>query len=48
MFIKKSNISRKSYFMNLALIQARKSLGNTKTNPSVGCLIVKDNLIVSA
>tara|TARA_B110000196_G_scaffold249400_1_gene218578 strand:+ start:158 stop:1258 length:1101 start_codon:yes stop_codon:yes gene_type:complete len=48
MFIKKSNISRKSYFMNLALIQARKSLGNTKTNPSVGCLIVKDNFIVSA
>jgi len=48
MFIKKSNISRKSYFMNLALTQARKSLGNTKTNPSVGCLIVKDNLIISA
>ena len=33
--------------MKLALYQARKNLGNTKENPSVGCVIVKDNQIIS-
>jgi diaminohydroxyphosphoribosylaminopyrimidine deaminase/5-amino-6-(5-phosphoribosylamino)uracil reductase len=47
MFIKKNKNSRQSYFMNLALMQARRSLGNTKNNPAVGCVIVKDNVIVS-
>ena len=32
--------------MNLALMQANKSLGNTKTNPSVGCVIVKNDVVV--
>ena len=32
--------------MMLALKQAQKNLGNTKENPSVGCVIVKNNCIV--
>ena len=34
--------------MNLALQQAKKNLGNTKENPSVGCVIVKNNNLISA
>ena len=37
----------KSFFMNLALIQAKKNLGNTSENPSVGCVITKNNSIIS-
>ena len=47
MFIKKNNISDHYYFMGLALLQAHKSLGNTKTNPSVGCVIVKNKSVIS-
>ena len=32
---------KNSYFMRLALQQARRSLGNTRENPAVGCVIVK-------
>jgi len=34
--------------MNLALKQAHRSLGNTKTNPSVGCVVVKDSCVISS
>ena len=34
--------------MNLALEQAKKILGNTKKNPAVGCIIIKNNHVVSA
>ena len=34
--------------MNLALQQAHKSLGNTKSNPAVGCIITKNNHVISA
>ena len=34
--------------MNLALKQAQRNLGNTKKNPSVGCVIVKNDCIISA
>ena len=34
--------------MNLALMQAKKNLGNTKENPSVGCVIVKNDCIIAA
>ena len=34
--------------MKLALLQAQKNLGNTKKNPSVGCVIVKNDCIISA
>ena len=33
--------------MNLALLQAHKNLGNTKENPSVGCVITKNNSVIS-
>ena len=29
-------------------MQAKKSLGNTKDNPSVGCVIVKNNHVISS
>ena len=32
--------------MSLALQQAQKSLGNTKENPAVGCVIVKNNHVI--
>ena len=38
---------KSSYFMKLALHQAKCSLGNTKENPAVGCVVVKDNHIIS-
>ena len=34
--------------MSLALLQAYKCLGNTKENPAVGCVIVKEGSIISA
>ena len=37
-----------NYFMNLALQQAMKSLGNTKLNPSVGCVISDGKNLISA
>ena len=33
--------NNQQYFMELALNQARIHLGNTGTNPSVGCVITK-------
>ena len=33
--------------MNLALMQAKKNLGNTSKNPTVGCVIVKNNFVIS-
>ena len=40
--------TKDSYFMNLAFEQAKKMLGNTKENPTVGCVITKENKIISA
>ena len=37
-----------NYFSNLAFQLAENHLGKTKTNPSVGCLIVKDNCVISS
>ena len=34
--------------MKLALLQAQKNLGNTSDNPSVGCVITKNNSVISA
>ena len=34
--------------MRLALEQAKKTLGNTKGNPAVGCVITKNNQIIGA
>ncbi len=35
------------FYMDLALRQARVNLGNTKENPSVGCVITKNNFVIS-
>ncbi len=37
-----------SYFSNLAFNIAETNLGKTKTNPSVGCVIVKDGSVISS
>jgi len=47
MFINQNRSKEDKYFMRLALQQAKKNLGNTKTNPSVGCVIVKNGTILS-
>ena len=39
---------RHLFFMELALRQARINLGNTKENPSVGCVVIKNNSLISA
>ena len=36
------------YFMRLALQQANITLGNTKLNPAVGCVITKNDRLISA
>jgi len=36
------------FYMNLAFNQAKINLGNTKKNPSVGCIIAKNNSVISA
>ena len=44
----KNNINKKhKYFMKLAYKQAGKVLGNTGENPAVGCVIVKNNKLIS-
>ena len=48
MSIKLNKYPKHSFFMRLALLQAEKMLGNTKENPSVGCIITKNNQIISA
>ena len=40
--------NRDNFFMSLALKQAMINLGNTKENPSVGCIITKNNYIISS
>tara|TARA_Y100000590_G_scaffold234118_1_gene263682 strand:+ start:2279 stop:3382 length:1104 start_codon:yes stop_codon:yes gene_type:complete len=47
MFINQNKNQYHNYFMKLALLQASKVIGNTKENPAVGCVIVKNNNIVS-
>ena len=48
MSIKLNKYPKHSFFMRLALLQAEKMLGNTKENPSVGCVIAKNNQIIGA
>lgn len=43
-----NNRNLHEHYMHLALMHAKKSLGNTKENPSVGCVIVNKNSVVSA
>ena len=37
-----------SFFSNLAFKIAEKNIGKTSTNPSVGCLVVKNNSVISS
>ena len=37
-----------SFFLNLAFNLAERNLGKTRTNPSVGCVIIKDNSVISS
>lgn len=37
-----------NYFINLAFQVAEKNLGNTKLNPSVGSIVVKDGTVISS
>ena len=48
MFTSQNNKEKHLFFMRLALAQAHKNLGNTKENPSVGCVITKNNTLISA
>jgi len=48
MFTNQNNNKKNLYFMKLALNQAQKNLGNTKENPSVGCVIVKNGHLVGS
>jgi len=47
MSINPNKYSKNKYFMSLALNQAQTNLGNTERNPSVGCIIVKNNCAIS-
>ena len=48
MFTNQSKYQKHEYFMRLALKQAEILLGNTKQNPTVGCVIIKNNNVISA
>ena len=43
MFTNHKTYQNHIYFMELALKQAEKVIGNTKDNPAVGCVITKNN-----
>ena len=48
MFIKKNKNHQHSFYMGLAIKQAKKILGNTKDNPAVGCIIANNHSAISA
>ena len=48
MFTNQNKNLSHSFFMRLALQQAKKTLGNTKENPAVGCVIARNNQLISA
>jgi len=48
MFINQNKYQNHIYFMRLALEQAKKTIGNTKKNPAVGCIITKFNQVIGA
>ena len=48
MFTNQNKVNIHNHFMELALKQAEINLGNTNSNPSVGCIITKDNNVISA
>ena len=44
----KNNSKKDDYYMLLALKQDERLLGNTGTNPSVGCIVVRNNCVISS
>ena len=48
MITNKNKSQKHIYFMKLALDQAKINLGNTKDNPAVGCIIVKNDHVISS
>ena len=40
--------SKNSFFLSLAFEQAKKNLGSTKENPSVGCIVEKNDSVLSS
>ncbi len=48
MFINQNKYQDHIFFMRLALQQAKKTIGNTKENPAVGCIITKSNHVIGA
>ena len=43
-----TNQNKKSFFLRLAFRQAKINLGSTSSNPSVGCVVVKNNSVISS
>ena len=41
-------IKNHNFYLNLAFQLAEKNLGHTKLNPSVGCVIVKNDTVISS
>ena len=48
MFTNISKLQNQKYYMWLALQQAKINVGNTNSNPSVGCVIILNNSVISA
>ena len=48
MYTNQSNPKNQKYYMGLALFYANKALGNTKKNPAVGCVVIKNGTMISA
>ena len=46
--IKNHNNYLEKKFMELAFKRANEHLGSTKENPSVGCVVVKNNSVISS
>ena len=42
------NLNKDSFYIKLAFHQAEINLGSTKANPSVGCVVVKNNSVISS
>ena len=45
---KNKNPNLHKIFLNLAFEQAKINLGKTQSNPSVGCILVKNNSVISS
>lgn len=46
--LKNNSKFKNSYFLSLAFEQAKVNLGSTATNPSVGCVVEKDGVLLSS